>query len=66
MHWSGLNSDLKHFLKLIFKEGGLIFNCFAKPTNKQKIGKMVKNKQSNLIASVKMLNKGVINKRTIN
>ena len=27
---------------------------------------MVKNKQSNLIASVKMLNKGVINKYTIN
>ena len=28
--------------------------------------KMVKNKQSNLIASVKMLNIGVINKYTIN
>ena len=27
---------------------------------------MVRNKQSNLIASVKMLNKGVINKYTIN
>ena len=22
MHWSGLNSDLKHFLKHIFKEVG--------------------------------------------
>ena len=35
-------------------------------TNKLKFGKMAKNKESNLIASVKMLNIGVINKDTIN
>ena len=37
-----------------------------KPTNKQKLSKMVRNKQSNLIASVKILNIGVMNKYTIN
>ena len=32
MHWSGLDSDLKHFLRHIFKGGRLIFK---NKTNKQ-------------------------------
>ena len=65
MHWSGLNSDLKHLLKHMFKGKGVNLSKI-KPTNKGKLWKMVKNKQSNLIASVKMLNIGVINKYTMN
>ena len=66
MHWSGLNSDLKHLLKHMFRGKGANLSKI-KPTNKGKLWKMVKNKQSNLIASVKMLNiAGVINKYTIN
>ena len=56
MHWSGLNSDLKHRLKDIFRGGANL--------SKLKLT-IIKNKQSNLIASVKMLNIGVINKYTI-
>ena len=64
MHWSGLNSDLKHLLKRMFRGGANLSKI--KPTYKRKLWKMVNNKQSNLIASVKMLNIGVINKYTIN
>ena len=63
MHWSGLNSDLKHFLKHMFRGGANLSKI--KPTNKSKLRKMVRIKQSNLIVSVKMLNIGVINKYTI-
>ena len=65
MHWSGLNSDLKHLLKHVFRGKGANLSKI-KPTNKWKLWKMINNKQSNLIASVKMLNIGVINKYTIN
>ena len=33
MHWSGLNSDLKHLLKHMFKEKGANLSKI-KPTNK--------------------------------
>ena len=66
MHWSGLNSDLKHLLKHIFRGGRGANLSKTKLTNKWKLWKMVRNNQSNLIASVKMLNIGVINKYTIN
>ena len=64
MHWNGLNSDLKHFLKHIFRRGANLSKIQL--TNKCKLWKMAKDKQSNLIASVKMLNIGVINNSTIN
>ena len=63
MQWSGLNSDLKNLLKHMFRGANL---SKIKLTNKWKLCKMVKNKQSNLIASVKMLNISVISKYTIN
>ena len=47
MHWNEVKSDLKH--KHIF--GGNLSKI--KLTNQQKLFKMAKNKQSNLIASVK-------------
>ena len=64
MLWSGLNSDLKHLLKHMLRGGANLSKI--KLTNKWKLRKMVRNKQSNLITSVKMLNIGVINKHTIN
>ena len=55
MHYSGLDSDLKHLLKHIFRGASLLK---TKQTNKWKLWKTIKNTQSNLIARVKMLNIG--------
>ena len=37
MHWSGLNSDLKHFLKHMFRGGGGALLSKIKLTNKGKL-----------------------------
>ena len=49
----------------MFRGGGANLSKI-KPTNTWKLWKITKNKQPNLIASVKMLIIGVINKYTIN
>ena len=59
LYWNGLKSDLKHLLKHKFRGGCGKFV-------KNKTHKNVQNKQATLIASVKMLNIGFINKHIIN
>ena len=59
LHRNGLKSDLKHLLKQIFRGANL-------SKHKLKTLKMPKNKQSDLITRVKLLNIGFINKYIIN
>ena len=51
LRWNGLKSDLKHLLKHLFGRRANLSKI--KVTNKWKLWKMPKTKQSNLIASVK-------------
>ena len=65
MHWNGLNSDVKHLLKHIFRGGGLVCQKYNSQIN-ENFEKWQKISNKNLIAGVKMLHIRVINKYIIN